>query len=80
MKMLLLLFVLTTVLMAEATKDMSVPANGKRTVKFPIVEGAGSASVVLSYRLVNDEVRSLLNLKEKIWSKKMLIDKVNHRL
>jgi hypothetical protein len=48
-------------------------------VKFPIVKGAGSATVTLYYRLVNDEVREMLELEEPLWSKKMLIDKLNYR-
>lgn len=63
----------------SATEDLSVPANGKRTVKFPIVEGAGAAVIKLYYRLVNDEVRGMLELKEPIWSKKMFIDKATYR-
>jgi hypothetical protein len=66
-------------LAVSATEDLSVPANGKRTVKFPVVEGAGAAVIKLYYRLVNDEVHKMLDLKEPIWSKKMFIDKVTHR-
>ncbi len=62
-----------------ATEELSIPANGERTVKFTPVEGAGTAVVKLYYRLVNDEVRDLLGLKEEIWSKKMFIDKVTYR-
>ncbi|MEA3373366.1 MAG: multiheme c-type cytochrome [Campylobacterota bacterium] len=62
-------------LAVEATKDISIPANGSRTVKFPWVEGTGVVNVELYYRLVNDEVHSILKLKEPIWSKKMFIDK-----
>jgi len=63
----------------KATKSVSVPAYGMKKVVLTPPESAGSASVILSYRLVNDEVRSLLQLEEEIWSKKMMIDKVNYR-
>jgi hypothetical protein len=66
-------------LAAEASEDLSVPAQGQRTVKFAVAEGAGLAEVKLYYKLVNDEVHKMLKLKEPIWSKKMFIDKVNHR-
>ena len=57
----------------KASKDLSIPANGKRVLKVPNVKGAKSVKVELYYRLVNDEVRSILKLKEKIWAKKSLI-------
>jgi hypothetical protein len=63
----------------QSTKDISVSAYGSKTVALTPPENAGSASVVLSYRLVNDEVRNLLDLEDEIWSKKMLIDRVNYR-
>jgi hypothetical protein len=62
-------------LAVEQSKDVSIPANGARAVKLPWVKGAGAAEVNLYYRLVNDEVRTMLDLKEAIWSKKMFIDK-----
>ena len=64
-------------LAVEMSEDLSVPANGSRAVSFPIAEGAGVASIALSYRLVNDEVRGMLELKEPIWSKKFYIDTKN---
>ncbi len=67
-------------LAVEATEDLSVPAKGSRSVKFPMAEGAGAASVALSYRLVNDEVREILELKEPIWSKKFYIDTATYRI
>ena len=60
-------------LAVEASKDMSIPANGKRIVKVDNVKGANKVEVVLSYRLVNSEVHSLLDLKEAIWSQKFFI-------
>ena len=67
-------------LAVEMSEDLSVPAKGKRTVKFPMAEGAGTASVALSYRLVNEEVHDLLKLKEPIWSKKFAIDNATLRV
>lgn len=66
-------------LAVEATNDVSIPANGSRTVKLPWVEGTGLVDIQLSYRLVNDEIREMLELKEPIWSKKMFIDKAVFR-
>ena len=67
-------------LAAEMTEDLSVPAKGTRLLHFPIVEGAGAASVALAYRLVNDEVREILDLKEPIWSRKFDIDTATCRI
>lgn len=60
-------------LAVSASADMSVPANGAKTIKVPKEDGASSVEVKLYYRLVNDEVRSILELKEAIWSEKSLI-------
>jgi hypothetical protein len=60
-------------LAVKASKDMSIPAKGKKVLKTPIVKGSTSAKVRLYYRLVNDEVRGILNLKEPIWSRKNFI-------
>lgn len=57
----------------EATKDMSIPAEGSKFFNVPIVKEATAVKVTLYYRLVNDEVRSILDLKEDIWSKKSYI-------
>ncbi|WP_373003989.1 multiheme c-type cytochrome [Sulfurimonas sp.] len=64
----------------EASEDMSIPALGKRILKVKNVAGASSVNVKVYYRLVNDEVRSILNLKEAIWSKKSLITSTNLKL
>ena len=55
------------------SKDMSIPANGEKVIKIKKVTGASSVEIMVYYRLVNDEVRELLKLKDKIWFKKMLI-------
>ncbi|MEO1937154.1 MAG: multiheme c-type cytochrome [Sulfurimonas sp.] len=59
----------------KQTKDTSIPADGKRVLKISKVAGATSVEVTLSYRLVNDEVRSLLKLQEPRWSQKSFIAK-----
>jgi len=62
------------------SKDMSVPAYGTKVIKVNKVAGATRVDIALYYRLVNDEVRSLLKLKETIWSKKMPITKISLKL
>jgi len=57
----------------KVSKDMSVPALGKRVLKVQNLEDATSVDVKVYYRLVNDEVRSILKLKEAIWSKKYFV-------
>jgi hypothetical protein len=59
----------------KATTPNAVPAKGKKVLKVGVVDGAKSVEVRVYYRLVNDEVRSLLKLQEKLWSKKFLIAK-----
>jgi len=66
-------------LAVSATDDMSIPGEGKRSFSTKIPKGAGRATVNVSYRLVNDEVHSLLKLKGKEWSKKNFITKTNVR-
>ncbi|MDA3908908.1 MAG: multiheme c-type cytochrome [Sulfurimonas sp.] len=64
----------------EASQDMSIPAFGKKVLKVKNVAGATSVNVKVYYRLVNEEVRSILDLKEAIWSKKSLITFKNLQL
>jgi hypothetical protein len=52
---------------------MSIPAQGQRVLKVKKADDATSVKVSVYYRLVNDEVREMLDLKDKIWSKKMMI-------
>lgn len=61
----------------KTTESVSIPAYGAKTISLPLVAGAEKVSVSVSYRLVNDEVRGLLDLKDPIWSKKMVIKKLN---
>jgi cytochrome c551/c552 len=67
-------------LAVKQSKDMSIPAKGAKTFKVEKVSGAARAEVTLSYRLVNDEIKGLLKLKDKIWSKKFFITKKMKRL
>ena len=57
----------------EQSKDNSVPAKGKKVLKVSLPKEAKSVRVKVYYRLVNDEVRSLLKLEDKLWEKKFLI-------
>ncbi len=66
----------TIVHMAQTSSlDESVPAKGEKTLRVKLDRNANGAVVSVSYRLVNDEVRGLLDLKEPIWSQKMAIFK-----
>ncbi len=58
-----------------SSADESVPAKGEKTIRVKLNKSANGANVAVSYRLVNDEVRGLLELKEPIWSQKMVIFK-----
>jgi hypothetical protein len=64
----------------KTLSNVSIPALGSKTFSFPMVAGANSVNIVVSYRLVNDEVRELLDLKDPIWSKKMVIKKLSLKL
>lgn len=66
-------------LAVKATENMSIPANGERSFSASIPEEAGNAVITVSYRLVNNEVRKLLKLKEKEWGEKKFITKANIR-
>ncbi|MEO1938582.1 MAG: hypothetical protein ABGW85_08140 [Sulfurimonas sp.] len=57
----------------KQSKDTSIPAKGKKVLKISLLKGAKLVRVNVYYRLVNDEVRSLLKLKDKLWEKKFLI-------
>jgi len=59
----------------KQSRDMSIKAHGEKIVYLPLAEGADSVEVTLYYRLVNDEVRTLLDLKDQIWSQKNFIAK-----
>ena len=64
----------------KMSKDMSIPAMGKKVLKISSVSGAKSVKVKLYYRLVNSEVHKILDLKDAIWSKKTLITSQNLKL
>ena len=57
----------------KASEDMSVPANGSKTMTIALNQKATSVRVNVYYILVNAQVRKLLHLKEPIWSQKMPI-------
>ncbi len=63
----------TAHLAIKQSRDESIPAHGKRILRLPLIKGADNVEVKVYYRLVNDEVRSILELKDAIWSKKMFI-------
>ncbi len=56
-----------------ATEDHSIPAMGKKVYKLDIPASVQKAVVTVSYRLVNDEIVKILDLKESLWSEKMLV-------
>lgn len=58
----------------EMSEDMSIPANGEKILKVKTEAKATSVEVKVYYRLVNDEVRSILDLREASWSKKYFIN------
>lgn len=64
----------------KQSADMSIPAQGKKVLKIANVKGATSVDVKLNYRLVNDEVRTLLDLKEANWSEKHFINEASLKL
>ena len=57
----------------ESTPEMSIPAKGKKTLLIPLAKGSNRVEVSVYYRLVNDEIHSLLKLKDPIWSERFLI-------
>lgn len=60
-------------LAVSSSGDLSVPAKGKKVLKAQTQRGADRVEVTLYYRLVNDEVHSLLELSQPIWSQKFFI-------
>jgi nitrate/TMAO reductase-like tetraheme cytochrome c subunit len=67
-------------LAAKTIEAASIPANGTKTYTIAVNGSFDQAAVIVSYRLVNDEIREMLELKDPIWSKKMLIKKVTVKL
>lgn len=67
-------------LAAKIVQSIAIPAQGSKAFSLPIPSGSDGAGIVVSYRLVNDEIRELLELKDPIWSKKMVIKKVSIKL
>ncbi|WP_295054486.1 multiheme c-type cytochrome [Sulfuricurvum sp.] len=64
-------------LAAKTVQSFSIPPQGTKAFSSPIAAGSTQAVITVSYRLVNDEVREILDLKDPIWSKKMVIKQVN---
>lgn len=64
----------------KTVESIAIPAQGSKTFLIPVAPNSNQVLVVVSYRLVNDEVRGLLELKDPIWSKKMVIQKVTIKL
>jgi len=67
-------------LSVKASNDNSIPAMGERVISFKIPQGANAVNVKIYYRLVNDKIRKLLDLKEPRWSEKTLINQRSKRL
>ena len=51
-------------LAAKIVQSIAIPAQGSKAFSLPIPSGSDGATIVVSYRLVNDEIRELLELKE----------------
>lgn len=64
----------------KQSKNMSIPARGKKVLQTDKATGAKFVEVSLSYRLVNDEIRGLLELKDPIWNKKFPITKASLKI
>lgn len=64
----------------KQSKDMSIPAEGKKVLKIAKNSDATSVEVKIYYRLVNDEVRTLLKLKGRNWAEKHFIVQDNIKL
>ncbi|MCK9453846.1 MAG: multiheme c-type cytochrome [Sulfurimonas sp.] len=60
-------------LAVSASEDLSIAANSKRVLKVLNEKDADRVEVTLYYRLVNDEVRSILELEDPIFSQRSFI-------
>ncbi len=67
-------------LAAKTLKPFSIAAGETKSYSFAIANGADEAKVSVYYRLVNDEVRDMLALKQSIWSKKFEIKIIKAKL
>lgn len=67
-------------LAAKTIQNISIPAQGTKVFALPIAAGSDQAVITVSYRLVNDEIREMLDLKDPIWSKKMVIKRIALKL
>lgn len=59
----------------KIVKNEFVPAQGKKVYMINIPKGAKKVSVKVWYRLVNEDIVTLLKLEEERWSERMLITK-----
>ncbi|SFV60578.1 hypothetical protein MNB_SM-7-773 [hydrothermal vent metagenome] len=57
----------------KQSKDLSIPAKGKRVIRLALPKDTKWVKVTLFYRLANKEIRDLLHLQEPIWKKKFFI-------
>lgn len=64
----------------EQSKDMSIPAKGSKSFKVERVAKTAVVEITLSYKLANDEIRELLELKDAIWNKKFFVAKLRQKL
>ncbi|MDD5052423.1 MAG: multiheme c-type cytochrome [Sulfuricurvum sp.] len=67
-------------LAVKTVESISIPAEGSKSFSIPIASGSDQVIISVSYRLVNDEVRGILDLKDPLWSKKMIIKQVKLKL
>lgn len=68
------------VIATKKSQDLSIPAKGQRNINIKKMKDASLVDIKLSYRLVNDELRTMLDLKEPIWSKKFYITQISQKL
>ncbi len=57
----------------KQSKDLSIPAKGKKQLKVSLPSNTNTVEVKLYYRLVNNEIAKLLKLQKPIWKKKFFI-------
>ena len=57
----------------KQSKDLSIPAKGKKIIRLLLPPNVTAAKVTLYYRLANEEIADMLHLQEPIWRKKFFI-------
>ena len=58
----------------KQSKNLAVPAKGKKIIKVALPKNIAAAKVTLYYRLANEEIADLLHLEDPIWKKKFFIN------